>query len=78
MAALSNDEEPPIVDLDEILDEQEEAEAARATRGQIVLVAVGGAIGIAGLLTLLVVAAPSWLQLVRIIAALTSSDGATP
>ncbi len=70
-------EEPPIVDIDEILDEQDEAEA-RATRTQILLVAVGGVVGIAGLLTLLVVTAPSWLQLVRVIAALTSPDGVTP
>ena len=70
-------EEPPIVDLDEILDEQDEA-VARATRNQILLVVVGGAVGIAGLLTLLVVTAPSWLELVRVIAALTSPDGTTP
>ncbi len=70
-------EEPPIVDLDEILDEQEEAEA-RATRTQLLLVVAGGAVGLAGLLTVLVVTAPSWLQLVRVIAALTSPDGATP
>ena len=70
-------EEPPIVDLDEILDEQDEAEA-RATRTQILLVVLGGAVGIAGLLTLLVVTAPSWLQFIRVIAALTSPDGVTP
>ena len=70
-------EEPPIVDLDEILDEQEEAEA-RATRTQLLLVVAGGIVGIAGLLTVLVVTAPSWLQLVRVVAALTNPDGATP
>jgi hypothetical protein len=70
-------EEPPIVDLDEILDEQEEAEA-RATRTQLLLVVAGGVVGLAGLLTVLVVTAPSWLQLVRVIAALTSPDSATP
>lgn len=70
-------EEPPIVDIDEILDEQDEDEA-RATRTQVLLVAVGGAVGIAGLLTLLVVTAPAWLQLVRVIATLTSPDGGTP
>jgi hypothetical protein len=64
-------EEPPIVDIDEILDEQDEAEA-RATRTQLLLVLGGGAVGVAGLLTLLVVTAPSWIALVRIIAALTS------
>ncbi len=70
-------EEPPIVDLDELLDEQEEAEA-RATRTQLLLVVAGGVVGLAGLLTVLVVTAPSWLQLVRVIAALTSPDNATP
>jgi hypothetical protein len=70
-------DEPPVVDLDEILDEQEEAEA-RATRTQLLLVVAGGVVGIAGLLTVLVVTAPSWLQLVRLIAALTNPDGATP
>lgn len=70
-------EEPPVVDLDEILDEQEEAEA-RATRTQLLLVVAGGIVGIAGLLTVLVVTAPSWLQLVRLIAALTNPDSSTP
>jgi hypothetical protein len=70
-------DEPPVVDLDEILDEQEEAEA-RATRTQLLLVVAGGVVGIAGLLTVLVVTAPSWLQLVRLIAALTNPDSATP
>lgn len=70
-------EGPPIVDMDEILDEQDEAEA-RATRTQILLVVVGGALGVAGLLGVLVVTAPSWIQLVRVIAALTSPDGLTP
>ena len=70
-------DEPPVVDLDEILDEQEEAEA-RATRTQLLLVVAGGVVGIAGLLTVLVVTAPSWLQLVRLIAALTNTDSSTP
>jgi hypothetical protein len=70
-------DEPPVVDLDEILDEQEEAEA-RATRTQLLLVVAGGVVGIAGLLTVLVVTAPSWLQLVRLIAALTNPESATP
>ena len=70
-------EEPPVVDLDEILDEQEEAEG-RATRTQLLLVVAGGIVGIAGLLTVLVVTAPSWLQLVRLIAALTNPDSSTP
>jgi hypothetical protein len=64
-------EEPPIVDLDEILDEQDEAEA-RATRTQLLLVLGGGALGVAGLLGVMVITAPSWIALVRIIAALTS------
>ncbi len=70
-------EEPPIVDLDEILDEQEEAEA-RATRTQLLLVVAGGVVAIAGILTVLVVTAPGWLQLVRVIAALTTPETATP
>jgi hypothetical protein len=64
-------EEPPIVDIDEILDEQEVE--ARATRTQVVLVALGGVVGIAGLLAVLVVTAPTWIQLVRIVATLTSA-----
>ena len=70
-------EEPPIVDIDEILGDEDEADA-RATRTQILLVVAGGIVGVVGLLTLVVVTSPSWLQLVRIIAALTSPDGTTP
>jgi hypothetical protein len=70
-------EEPPIVDIDEILDEQNEADA-RATRTQVALVALGSIVGVAGLLAVLVVTAPTWIQLVRIVAALTSPDGARP
>ncbi len=70
-------EEPPIVDIDEILDEQDEV-GTRATRNQVLLVVVGGAVGIAGLLTVLVLAAPSLLELVRVIAALTAPAAATP
>ena len=57
-------EEPPIVDLDELLDEQQEHDA-RATRTQWVLVVVGGAVGLAGILTLLVVTTPVVLDVVR-------------
>jgi hypothetical protein len=56
-------EEPPIVDLDEILDEQE-AQDARVTRTQLLLVVGGGVVGIAGLLAVLVVATPALLDLV--------------
>jgi hypothetical protein len=56
-------EEPPIVDLDELLDEQEEHDA-RATRTQWLLVIVGGVIGLGGLLTLLVVTTPVLLDVV--------------
>lgn len=56
-------EELPIVDLDEILSEQESHEA-RVTRTQWVLVIVGGIVGIAGLLGLLVIASPALLELV--------------
>ncbi|CAN5405681.1 hypothetical protein BH09ACT4_BH09ACT4_15670 [soil metagenome] len=54
-------EEPPIVDLHEILDEQE-AHEAHATRAQWALVVVGGIVGIAGLLAVLVVTAPALLD----------------
>lgn len=70
-------EELPIVDIDELLDEQDEAEA-RATRTQVLLVVIGSIVGTAGLLGVLVVTAPSWIQLVRVIAALTSPDSSTP
>jgi hypothetical protein len=56
-------EEPPIVDLHEILDEQE-AEAARVTRTQWLLIIGGGIVGVAGLLAVLVVAAPALIDLV--------------
>ena len=56
-------EEPPIVDLHEILDEQE-AEAARVTRTQWLLIVGGGVVGIAGLLAVLVAAAPALIDLV--------------
>ena len=56
-------EEPPIVDLDELLNEEQE-EDARGTRIQWALVAVGGVVGIAGLLTVLVAAAPAVIDLV--------------
>lgn len=56
-------EEPPIVDLDELLDEQEEQDAG-ATRAQWALVVVGGIVGVAGLLTVLVAAAPAIIDLV--------------
>ena len=69
-------DEPPMVDLHEILDEEDTAEA-RATPGQLLAVLVGGIVGIAGLLTVLVVTAPTWLQLLRVIAALTSPDSVT-
>jgi hypothetical protein len=55
--------EPPIVDLHEILDEQE-AEAAPVTRTQWLLVVGGGIVGIAGLLAVLVAAAPALIDLV--------------
>ncbi len=66
-------EEPQIVDLDELLGEQDEA-GARATRGQLILVVAGGVVAVAGLLTVLVVTAPGWLELVRVIVALSNRD----
>jgi hypothetical protein len=56
-------EEPPIVDLDELLDEQED-QAQGSTRAQWALVVVGGVAGIAGLLAVLVAAAPAIIDLV--------------
>jgi hypothetical protein len=56
-------EEPPIVDLHEILDEQE-AEAARISRTQLLLVVGGGIVGVVGLLAVLVAAAPALIDLV--------------
>jgi hypothetical protein len=55
-------EEPPIVDLDELLDEQDE-HATHGTRTQWTLVIVGGIVGIAGLLAVLVTAAPAFIDL---------------
>ena len=55
-------EQPPIVDLDEILDEVD-AEHARVTGMQWLLIVAGGVIGVAGLLAVLVVAAPAVLDL---------------
>jgi hypothetical protein len=62
-------QEPPLVDLDEILDE-EEAVPARVGPAVWVLVAIGGVIGIAGLLTVLVVSAPAVLDLATWISAI--------
>lgn len=60
-------EEPPIVDLDELLREQEEHEG-RATRKQWTLVIVGGVVGVAGLLAVLVAVEPAIIDLVTWIA----------
>ena len=56
-------DEPPIVDIDELLREQEEHEG-RATRIQWALVVIGGVVGITGSLAALVIAAPAILDLV--------------
>ena len=56
-------EEPPIVGLDELLDEQEEQDDG-GTRVQWALVVVGGVVGVAGLLGVLVLAAPAVIDLV--------------
>jgi len=56
-------EDPPLVDLDDILDEVD-ADDARVTRTQWLLVLVGGIASIAGLLALLVATAPALLDLV--------------
>lgn len=68
-------EEPPIVDLEEILEEENEAET-RATGPQLVLVVIGGIVATAGMLTVLVVTAPSWLQLIRAIVEIAREAGA--
>jgi hypothetical protein len=70
-------EEPPIVDLDDILDEQEEA-GARVTPGQWLLVIGGGIVGVAGLLTVLVLSAPAMLDLVEVIHTLSEAGTLTP
>jgi hypothetical protein len=56
-------EEPPIVDLDEILVDQEEQGTA-ASGAQWALVIVGGIVGVAGLLAVLAVTAPAIVDLV--------------
>lgn len=56
-------EQPPIVDLHDILDEVE-ADDARPTRIQWVLLVVAGILGVAGLLTVLAVTAPAILDVV--------------
>lgn len=70
-------EEPPIVDIDEILDE-EETDGSRITAGQWLLVICGGIVGIAGLLTLLAVTAPVLVQVVDVIHTLSEAGTATP
>lgn len=56
-------EEPPVVDLDELLDEQTD-EHSGATATQWVLVVIGGVVGIAGLLATLVAVSPAIIDLV--------------
>jgi hypothetical protein len=56
-------QEPPLVDLDEILDE-EEAVPTRVRPAVWVFLAIGAVVGIAGLLTVLVVTAPALIDLV--------------
>lgn len=57
-------EEPPIVDLDEILDEEEAAEHS-VTPTQWLLVIGGGIVGVAGLLGVLVTVSPALIEIVR-------------
>lgn len=57
-------EEPPIVDIVEVLREDEEQHHHRVTPVQWVLVIVGGVVGVTGLLIALVVAAPAVIDLV--------------
>lgn len=57
-------EEPPIVDIDEILVEQEEAEAARTGR-QIALILVLTIVGLAGVAVLATLLVPVVTEAVR-------------
>lgn len=70
-------EEPPIVDLDEILDESDDEET-RSTALQWVLIGAGGVVGIAGLLTVLVVSAPAFLDLATWINSIQRAVTGTP
>lgn len=54
-------EEPPVVGLEEILEDEQEADG-RVTGTQWLLVLVGGVVGVVGLLAMLVVVAPVILQ----------------
>lgn len=63
-------DEPPVVDLAEMLVDEEEA-APAATGHQWLLVVAGGVVGIAGLLALLVATTPVLLDVVDVIAELT-------
>jgi len=67
---MTSTEDPPVVGLEDLLDDQEEADT-RATARQWLLVVAGGAVGIAGLLGLLVATAPVVLELVDVIAQFT-------
>jgi hypothetical protein len=70
-------EQPPIVDLDELLHDQE-AHRTRVTAGQWLLVVGGGIVGAAGLLALLAVTAPMLVNLVQLIHTLTQPGTASP
>lgn len=56
-------EEPPVVDLDVILRDQQD-EHSRVTPVQLLLVILGGLVGVAGMLITLVIVAPPILDLV--------------
>lgn len=70
-------DEPPIVDLAELLGEQE-THRVRVTPAQWALVIGGGIVGAAGLLTLLAVSAPVLVNLVTLIHTLSQPQTATP
>ena len=67
-------EEPPLVDLTEILDETE-PHTQGTTALQWTLIVVGGLVGVAGMLTLLVLTAPALLELVSWIGSIWKSAG---
>lgn len=69
---MTRHEEPQIVELDDLLDD-EETHDSRVTPIQWALVVVGGVVGIVGLLAVLVATAPIVLDLVTWINKFTSA-----
>lgn len=63
-------EEPPVVELEELLGEQEGSPPVRATR-QVGLIVVLAVVGLAAIATLAVLLGPAAAEVIRWIAALT-------